>query len=311
MRMLIVGYLLSSVVCAGVHADGQGNEQPPSLVVASLNPIATDLARQVGGSFVRVIELVPPGTNPHEFQLSPGDLNRAGDATLLLAMGKNLEPYLPDLRSNLRSGQELIEIGATIPSLEFEEDEDHLVLHHGHHHGVIDPHWWNSIRNMQRAARILGITFSKADPEHRMQYNAQTEAYNAKLRELEQWTRQQVSRIPPQDRKLATAHAAFNYFCDEFGFQAVPVKGLTTKEEPTPAHLAEVVEFIRENGVSTIFPEVAANPKLLESVAQETGVVVGPPLYAGSPPLDDPTYEAMVRHNMTVIVDALTPKQAE
>lgn len=285
------------------------------LKVVSLNPIMSDLARQVGGDYVEVIDLMKPGMNPHEYRPTPGDLRKLDGAVIVLAAGKGLESYLDDLRGNLSIDQILLELGQEIPSIVVDDHDDHdghgaQCTHQDHNHGTIDPHWWQSIKNGKRATRTLSNAFSKSDPEHKADYAANRRAYGKKLDELHRWAQKEISAIPASDRILCTSHMAFGYFCHEFAFEALPVQGLSTKGSAEPGYLSIVVDSLREHHVKAVFPEVAANAKTLEALVAETGVRLGKPLLTGAPSPEEPTYEAMMRYNVTSIVEALIPRAA-
>lgn len=126
-----------------------------------------------------------------------------------------------------------------------------------HSVGAIDPHWWHSIRAMQRATKIVAQAFSDLNPAHQQGYTQKAKAYSQKLDDLYRWTKKQVNTVPRSQRYLATAHAAFGYFCKEFGFKAVPIQGLTKERNPTPHYLAETIEVIHAKNIRAVFPETA------------------------------------------------------
>ncbi len=293
-------WMAASVVWLGLMAGARAQ-----VVVASLNPLATDLLRQVGGERVEIVELMKPGQDPHLYQPTPDDLRRAANARLFVVMGKGLETYLDNLRDGLAANQSVFEIGHRLPSLQLNRQEALFACCPTHAHGAIDPHWWHDPKQMQRAARETARALSALDPEHGREYAARASAYADRLEEMRRWAAVEIARIPPADRKLTTAHAAFNYFCRAFGFTPVPVKGLTTRETESPEHLAFVIETLRRERVPAVFPERAAQVKPLEILVREAGVRLGKPLLAGTPDPSDPTYEAMFRHNVKSIVDAL------
>lgn len=275
------------------------------LLIASLSPVVTALAREVGGEHVRIIELLKPGRDPHTFAPSPADLRAARDAKLILASGKGMESYLNDFRDGLEPGQTLVEVGRTIPSLRIDSGKEMFVCCPAHANGALDPHWWHSVRNAQRATRVLADAFAEADPDHAEDYHRQYQIVSDQLEALHKWVRKEVSTIPRRNRKLTTAHLAFAYFCREYGFQSIPVQGLSTEDNPHPQYLAEVVDTLRKNHIRAVFPEVGANPKVLESMLRETGVHSGRPLLANGPHPDNPTYESMMRYNVEAMVEAL------
>ena len=276
------------------------------LTVASLNPIVSDLARQIGGEHVKVVELMRAGENPHIYEPSPMQLRQANTAALFMAAGKGLESYLPDLRDTLGRDKRILEVGEKIPSLKMSHSELFVCCPgHHHSHNAIDPHWWHSIKNLRMAARIIEETFAELDKTNQEYYKTRRSEYVRQLYALEKWVKKEIYRIPRRERILTTAHTAFSYFCHDFGFKAVPIQGLSTEVDAEPQHLASVIETIRRERIRAVFPEKNVNPKLLETVIKETGVRVGGYLLTGSPEPENPTVEAMFRHNVETIVNAL------
>lgn len=270
------------------------------LKIAVLHPLLGDLARQVGGNRVEVVDLIGPNGDPHHFEPKPENLKKADGATIYLVAGMGLEGYLPKLRPIIANQATLVEVGATLPALEGDCDvEDH---DHGHSHGI-DPHWWHSIDLFRRATGIVAEALAAASPANALEFRKNADGYRTELDQLERWTRREISKIPRDRRHLATAHAAFNYFCKDFGFQPHPVQGMNREQMPDPNELAALVVDLKRNHVAAIFPEKESNPKILKTLTNDTGIRLGDPLIAdGTGGLG---YVAMVRYNVTAIVKGL------
>jgi zinc/manganese transport system substrate-binding protein len=227
------------------------------------------------------------------------------DMRLVFASGKGLESYLGKLRDSLGAGVPVLEVGETIPSLKVEVGEMFLCCP-DHSHGGIDPHWWHSADNMERAARIVADALASLDPEGKDAYRTRAATAAERFEGLKRWARQQLAVIPRSDRKLVTAHAAYAYFCKEYGLKSVPLLGLGAEDEATAQHISHVIKAIRENGIKAVFPEDKANPKVLAQIAQETGIKIGRPLVADGTAVKAHTFEAILQHNITAIVEALS-----
>ncbi len=271
------------------------------LKIAVLHPLLADLARQVGGENVEVIDLIGPNGDPHHFEPKPDDLKKAEGATLYLVSGMGLEGYLPKLKTIIGDKAKIIEVGATLPALE--GACDHEGHHHDHEH-EIDPHWWHSINLFRRATNVVSEAMQTASPEHTAEFERNATAYKARLDELEKWTKLEIAKISRDRRHLATAHAAFNYFCKDFGFEAHPVQGINREQMPDPKELAELITELKEEKVAAIFPEKESNPKILKTLTADTGIRLADPLIADGTGVT--SYEEMVRHNVTAIVKGLS-----
>lgn len=291
MRQLIIALLLSLT----------GPLAAADLKVATLHPLIADLAKQVGGDRVEIIDLIGRNGDPHHFEPGPEDLQRATNAPLYLASGMGMESYLDSLREILGNKAEIVEIGKDLPSIE--GACDHEGHDHGDHEHDIDPHWWHSIDLFRRATTITATAFAKVDPAGAETYQKNAADYRTKLDELERWTRKEVARIPRDKRHLATAHAAFGYFCKDHGFEPIPVQGVNREQMPDPKKLAALIAELKEHKVGAIFPEKESNPKILQALTKDTGIQLGEALIADGSTAE--SYEAMVRHNVSAIVAGL------
>jgi zinc/manganese transport system substrate-binding protein len=166
-----------------------------------------------------------------------------------------------------------------------------------------DPHWWHSIDHFRRAVTVVTTELTKALPEHAEQFQKNADTYRVELNNLERWAKREIAKIPRDRRHLATAHAAFNYFCKDFGFTAHPLQGLNREQTPDPAALAALIKTLQDEHVAAIFPETASNPKILKILTQDTGIRLGEPLNADGTAAE--SYAAMYRHNVNAIVRAL------
>ena len=270
------------------------------LKVVSLHPLISDLLRHVGGDRVEVIDLLGKNGDPHSFEPKAEDLSAAGDSDLYFASGMGMETYLPKLKAVLAGKAQFVEVGKTLPPLYGSCDHEG----HGHDHAhELDPHWWHSIDLFRRAAGVVAEELTKASPENGETFAANAAAYRAELDVLEKWVRRELAGIPKDRRTLVTAHAAFQYFCDAYGFESHSVQGLNREQMPDAVKLAELIANLKKDKVAAIFPEKESNPKMLKSLTRDTGIKLGGELIADGRGMT--SYEDMMRRNVETIVAAL------
>ncbi len=266
------------------------------LTVASLSTITTDIAKNVGGDRVKIIPIIGPGVDPHEFQPSPADIKKIVKADLVLITGKHLEGYLTKLEESAGGAGKFVDTGAAFPSLKLEEDGKM----------VEDPHWWHSIDNVKKATAVVEKSFIDADPANKATYEKNAAAYLAELKSLETWAKKEVSTLPREKRKLVTSHDAFQYFARDFGFKIYAIEGVSTEDEPSSKKITDLINTIKSEGVKAVFFESIENPKVVTEITKETGAKVGGELYAdGLGDKTAATYPEMVKYNITTIVDSL------
>ncbi len=266
------------------------------LRVASLSTVTTDLAKQIGGNHITVEGIIKAGIDPHEFEPTPGDVKKVADANLVLLTGKGMEGYLSKLEEAAGGSAKLVNVGKDIPSLTMTEQG----------RKVEDPHWWHSVENMKGATRVVAEAFEKADPSNALSYDKNASAYLAKLDELERWIRIKLASLPHDRRKLVTSHDALGYFARDYDFTIYPVKGVSTAEDPSSQHVKEIIGVIKDQGVKAIFFETIENPRAVQQIADETGARADASLYSdGLGETEGNTYDSMMRHNVSAIVEGL------
>jgi zinc/manganese transport system substrate-binding protein len=270
--------------------------------VATLPPLLSEITTEVGGDRVKVIDLLGPNQDPHHFEPTPAQIAEAGKLDLCLASGAGLEADLKTLASLLPANTRIVEVGNHLPTIEGGcNDPDHH-HHHDHEHAA-DPHWWHSVDLVRRAVGIVEKELATLDPASKSAFATRATDYRKRLDALEIWVRKEIARIPRDRRVLATAHAAFGYFCQEHGFEAFAVQGVNREQMPDAATLAKLIADLQSRSVPVIFPESTSNPKTLEAITTDTGIRLGDSLHADA--TGAANYEAMMRHNVSAIVKGL------
>ena len=270
------------------------------LKVVSLHPLITDILRQVGGDRIEVVDLIGEKGDPHSFEPQAEDLSASADARLYFVSGMGLEGYLPKLEAVLAGTAKIVEVGKTLPALHGACD------HEGHDHDhahELDPHWWHSVDHFRRAAGAVAEELSMASPADGDVFKTNAAAYRTELDALEKWVRRELVRVPKDRRVLVTAHAAFQYFCEAYGFESHSVQGLNREQMPDAVKLAALIADLKEDRVAAIFPEKESNPKMLKSLTRDTGIKLGGELIADGRGVT--SYGGMMRANVNTIVEAL------
>lgn len=285
------------------------------LQVVATTTVAADVVHVVAGEDADVGSLLPLGTDPHAFELGPGDIRLLVEADVVFINGLGLEEFLDDPLREAGASGVIVSLSEGLTPLrmvaaEGGGEEDHNEGDH-HHAGGTDPHVWLDPLNVSRWAENAGAALAALDPLHAEEYRARASAYAAELTELDAWIKEQVETIAARDRLLVTDHDELGYFAARYGFEIIGlvIPAYSTAAEPSAQEIAALERAIREHDVRAIFVSAAANPRLADRVAQDTGarLVV---LYTAS--LTDaagpaPSYPDLMRYNVSQIVDALRP----
>src|SRR5690606_9535878 len=92
-------------------------------------------------------------------------------------------------------------------------------------------HIWFDVHNWELITNFVVQKLSEADPENKAFFEANGKTYLEELQALDKEIKAIIDTLPKEKRILVTAHDAFNYFGQAYGFQVVGLQGLSTATE--------------------------------------------------------------------------------
>ena len=226
------------VIALAAGGCGGGGSTDEHEVVAAFYPLAW-AAEGVAPDAVSVVNITPPGAEPHDVELSPGDVETVHDAQLVVYVGGGFQPALEDAVEG-RAGRSLDLLG---------DDER-------------DPHIW---LDPVRFARAVGDIANELDGSDA----------NALLADLEQLDAEFRRGLEACERDvMVTTHAAFGQLARRYGLTELSLAGRSPEGEPGPRELEELIEDVRASGATTVFAEPLVSDEIAETVAREAGATV-------------------------------------
>lgn len=244
-------------------ASGEGGLQ----VVAAFYPLQF-VGGRVAGDRAEVTGLTAPGAEPHDLELSPQALAGLAEADLVVVLG-GFQPALDDALDT--TDAPVVDLAA-IADRPVDETADETVDEAAHEDGAggTDPHFWTDPTLMAQAAEQVAAALSEADPQGADTYTANAAALVQELGSLD--TEAEEAFASCEVTTLVTAHDAFGYFAERYGFDVRPINGLTPDQEPDAGTLGELSDFVRGNGITTVYTETLVSTAVADTVAAEAGV---------------------------------------
>jgi zinc/manganese transport system substrate-binding protein len=260
--------------------------------------ILADFVKNVGGDRVEVQALVGPNGDAHVYQPSPGDAKTLAEARVIFTNGLGFEGWIARLIK--ASGSKAPMIVATKGVKPRKMDEDG--------HAETDPHAWQSVSNAKIYVANIRDALVAADPAGKAAYEANANAYLAKLDALDAEVKAAVEKIPADRRRIITTHDAFGYFATAYGVAFIAPQGVSTESEVSARDVARIITQIRKQTIPAVFLENITDDRLLKRIGAESGARIGGTLYSDA--LTDekglaPTYIDMMRHNVKQLAEAL------
>lgn len=257
----------------------------PLTIATTIFPLA-DIARQVGGEYARVLQLLPAGADPHGYAATPRQVAELETARTLFLIDHSLDDWAIQLARSVNLPVIVVDQNITLRPF---GDED----------GSPDPHYWLTVPNARQITRTVAAELQRLDPARADAFAANAAAYEQRLAALEEELQQQAAASP--QKKFIAMHDAWSYFADHYGFTLVatyePVEGRT----PSLADLQQLRRLVTEHQLTVFYAEPAkSSSAAVRFMKQELGLTVGTlDDIGGRPPRD--SYIALMRENMRAL----------
>jgi manganese/iron transport system substrate-binding protein len=300
--------------------------QNHGIKVVAANSVLCDMTQQIAQATIALTCLIKAGEDPHVYAPTPDDRKAIETAKLILYGGYDMEPDITKLvKATSNPAPKIAVHELAVPQPLMGEPDHHAEPHDMHEKSEAkesndpdqgakaeapDPHVWHSAQNGIQMVRVIQEQLSKVAPENAAIYAKNAKTLTDRLTKVDGWIKEAIATIPVNQRKLVTTHEALGYYADAY---QIPVEGalqgVSTDEKPTAERLKTLVDEIKATQVPTIFAEVTANPKLIETVAKEANVKLSEQkLYAdgiGESGSSAATYDQMLISNTKAIVTGL------
>ncbi|MGB3832466.1 MAG: metal ABC transporter substrate-binding protein [Mesorhizobium sp.] len=272
---------------AGMLAAVPAAAQEKFKAVTTFTVIA-DMARNVAGDAAVVESITRPGAEIHNYAPTPGDIQRAQGAKLVLWNGLNLELWFEKFFQNLHG----------VPGAVVSEGVEPMGIAEGPYAGKPNPHAWMSPRNALVYVDNIRDAFVEHDPANAATYRANAESYKRDIEAMVAPIREKLDRIPQDKRWLVSSEGAFSYLARDFGLKELYLWPINADQQGTPQQVRKVIDAVKANGIPTVFSESTVSDKPARQVARETGAHYGGVLHVDSLSEADgpvPTYIDLLR----------------
>jgi zinc transport system substrate-binding protein len=308
LSVLAVAASLGLILTGCSSSETEDSASSTIKVVAALYPLEF-VANAIGGDLVEVVNVTPPGVEPHDLELTPSQIITLDDADLLLyisgfqpALEEAAEQSPPTTSLDILTVSGLNLLEATDDGHDHGSEEDHAEEEKSAE-GVNDPHVWLDPERLIIVANAVAAKLSEVDPDNAQAYASNAELFVEQLTELDG---KFVSGLASCERDLiVTAHAAFGYLADAYGLTQEAIAGISPESEPTPKRLNEIGKEAKADGTTTIFFETLASPKVAQTLADDLNIeaAVLDPIEGIS---EGQTYFSIMESNLEALRKALS-----
>ncbi|MCT2535815.1 zinc ABC transporter substrate-binding protein [Aquibacillus koreensis] len=302
--VLFSALILGVVGCSSETGNTENSDKETIQVITTIAQIG-DIAKNIGGKHVEVESLMGPGVDPHLYNAVQGDIQKLDQADIIFYNGLHLEGQMGEIFEEMESKKPTVAVAEKIPA--------DMRLADPASPDISDPHVWFDIHLWKYAVEEVRDGLVELDPENEDTYVKNTDAYLAELDELNAYANTQFEQIPEESRVLVTAHDAFNYFGEAYGFEVMGLQGLSTESDFSLGDIDRIINVLVERNIKGVFVESSVNDRAINAVvegAKKEGheVSIGGELYSdamGEEGTEEGTYIGMFKHNVDTIVNSL------
>jgi zinc transport system substrate-binding protein len=259
--LLIVAIVgLTITACSTATVSSNQNDSSDKVVVYTTIYPLYDFTQNIGKEHVEVVNLIPPGAEPHSWEPSPKDIAKLQNADVFIYSGAGLEPWVDEIISSFGDSKPLlVDSSSGIPV------DDHSGL--DDHHHTTDPHIWLDPLNAKIQVKNITESLIKVDSLNKEDYQSNEQQYLSELDTLHRQYESKLAVVP--NKKFITSHDAFGYLATRYQLEQIAIRGLSPELEPSPARLAELSNIAKENNIEYIFFESMVSPKVSNTLAEE------------------------------------------
>jgi len=300
--IVLAALLLASTGCTAFADEDSDGVQ----VAAAFYPLEY-VVQRVGGPYTDVVGLTTPGKEPHDLEPTIKETADIAQADLVVHEADFQASIDAAIEQNATG--EIIDAAAVVGLQPFTSDDTHEDGHDEEdhddhdHEGGLDPHFWLDPLRMATLGDAIAASLSKIDPTNADAYDENAASLRSDLERLDASFTAGLADC--QRSTIVVSHDAFGYLT-QYGLELAPVAGLSPDAEPTPADLGRLRQLIDEDGITTVFGERLASPRLTQTLADDAGVrtAVLDPIEGLSDDTSDEDYLSLMDENLAVLREA-------
>ncbi|MEO9531278.1 MAG: zinc ABC transporter substrate-binding protein [Crocinitomicaceae bacterium] len=305
MRIIVLIF----VAALGLHScrldDQNEKERLGNLhIVVTTGIIEDGLSSLVQGE-CDITALMGPGTDPHIYKPTPSDVELLDEADIIVANGLHLEGKMAEMLEKYAKEKPVIFVSDGIKKKDIIKSADF--------EDANDPHIWFDTKIWLDGLEHVTQEIIKIDSTLDSTLTANFENYKGEIEKLDKWVADELDVLNESQRILVTSHDAFSYFGRRYNVEVKGIQGISTLSEVGLKEISEMVDFVIENELKSIFVETSTSDKIAQSIVdgcKDKGyeVKLAGPLYSdalGEPDSDAGTYIGMIKANVNAIVAGL------
>ncbi len=231
---------------------------------------------QIGGKYVDVESIYPPGADMHTFEPTQKEMVNIAKGDLFIYSNKEMDPVAKKIAGSINNKDLKLALTANfthddlVVNHEHEHeghDHDHEADGHNHEEGSEDPHVWLDPVLNKKMVKSIKDDLVKKDPQHKTYYENNYKQVVDDLNDINQ----SLTKITehPKRGTVVISHDSIGYLANRYGFKQEGVSGMNN-EEPSQRDLMNIVNNIKQTKQPYVLYEQNISSKVTDVIQKES-----------------------------------------
>ncbi|MCE7782637.1 metal ABC transporter solute-binding protein, Zn/Mn family [Staphylococcus xylosus] len=233
---------------------------------------------QIGGKYVDVESIYPPGADMHTFEPTQKEMVNIAKGDLFIYSNQEMDPVAKKIAGSINNKDLKLALAANFTHDDLVVNHEHEHEHEGHEHdheeeghdheeGSEDPHIWLDPVLNKKMVKSIKDDLAKKDPQHKDYYENN---YKQVVNDLDNINQRltEVTEHPKRDT-VVISHDSIGYLANRYGFKQEGVSGMNN-EEPSQRDLMNIVNNIKQTKQPYVLYEQNISSKVTDVIQKES-----------------------------------------
>ena len=233
---------------------------------------------QIGGKYVDVESIYPPGADMHTFEPTQKEMVNIAKGDLFIYSNKEMDPVAKKIAGSINNKDLKLALTANLTHNDLVVNHEHEHEHEGHDHdheadghnheeGSEDPHVWLDPVLNKKMVKSIKDDLVKKDPQHKTYYENNYKQVVDDLNDINQ-SLTKITEHPKRDT-VVISHDSIGYLANRYGFKQEGVSGMNN-EEPSQRDLMNIVNNIKQTKQPYVLYEQNISSKVTDVIQKES-----------------------------------------
>lgn len=238
---------------------------------------------------------------PHDYALTPHDMQKLAKADVLVINGLGLEEFMGAPIKKANPKLKIIDSSTGIKNtIKFEDNHHHKHGEHCNHAIKVNPHLFVSPAMQEKLALNIAERLAQIDKNNAQFFHKNAETYAKKMQQLAK----ELKSLGPtlKNNRIIQPHGVFDYLARDAGLKIIATIQ-SHGHQPSAAEMIEIVNKIKKQKAGAIFTEPQYPEKIGKTLSKETKIPVAMLDPAATGPSNAPLdyYQLIMQKNIKVL----------